>query len=145
MDETVRLLLTLLFGILASTGFWSYRTKKLERKYQNEDKSEKILSSIHGLKQTVEVMDSKVDVLTANHKKSDAVTMAVTRDRIYYLCDKAITNRDFRTQTMRDIKSIMEPYKKNGGDGLADEFFDRYEYMYKKNVRDKYSDDPDEV
>ena len=124
MEEVVKLVLPLLFGILASSGFWSYKTKKLERKYANEDKSEQILSSL-------EKLSKNVTQLLDNHTKTDAVTMAVARDRIYYLCDKAITNRDFRTSTMRDIKSIMEPYKANGGDGLADEFFDRYEHLYK--------------
>ena len=137
MDETVRLILTLLFGILASSGFWSYRTAKLQRRYATEDKSEMILK-------TLEDLSKNVKQLLENHAKTDAVTMAVARDRIYYLCDKAMTNRDFRSQTMRDIKSIMEPYKANGGDGLADEFFDRYEYMYKKNMRNEYMDS-DEV
>ena len=131
MEEMVRLLLPLIFGVLASSGFWSYRTKKLERKYANEDKSEKILESIKQLNENVESVKSKVDTVIDNNAKTDAVTMAVARDRIYYLCDKAITNRDFRHQTMRDIRSIMEPYKANGGDGLADEFFDKYEHMYK--------------
>lgn len=137
MDETTRLILTLVFGILASSGFWSYRTAKLQRRYVTEDKSEMILK-------TLEDLSKNVKQLLENHAKTDAVTMAVARDRIYYLCDKAITNRDFRAQTMRDIKSIMEPYKANGGDGLADEFFDRYEYMYKKNMKNEYMD-PDEV
>lgn len=137
MDETVRLILTLLFGILASSGFWSYRTAKLQRRYATEDKSEMILK-------TLEDLSKNVKQLLENHAKTDAVTMAVARDRIYYLCDKAMTNRDFRSQTMRDIKSIMEPYKANGGDGLADEFFDRYDYMYKKNMKNEYMG-PDEV
>lgn len=129
MEEIIKLVMTLVFGILASSGFWSYRTKKLERKYANEDKSEKILK-------TLEDLSTNVIKLLENHAKTDAVTMAVARDRIYFLCDKAITNRDFRPQTMRDITSIMEPYKANGGNGLADEFFDRYEHLYKTYVGD---------
>lgn len=129
MEEVVKLVLPLLFGILASSGFWSYKTAKLQRKYANEDKSEKILN-------TLEDLSKNVNKLLESHAKINEVTMAVARDRIYYLCDKAITNRDFRSQTMRDITSIMEPYKANGGDGLADEFFERYEHMYKTATGD---------
>lgn len=124
--EIAQILLTLVVGIIGSSGFWAYKTKKLERKYQTQDKSEKIL-------ETVKTTSEDIKTLLEKHDKTNEVTMAVARDRIYYLCDKAITNRDFRHQTMRDIRSIMEPYKANGGDGLADEFFDKYEHMYKTN------------
>ena len=57
--------------------------------------------------------------------------MAVARDRIYYLCKKWVKEKNLDPDNMRDVESLLVPYKANGGNGIADEYFERYEHMYK--------------
>lgn len=129
--EYGQIIISVLLAILASSGFWSYRIRKLERKYQMADNADTIKTSIDLLIKSQETLNTKLDKLIDKHQKTNDVTMAVARDRIYYLCQKWIREDNFHQDNMRDLKSLMEPYKQNNGDGIADEYFDRYSYLYK--------------
>ena len=131
MPEFAKLVLTILGTLIASSGFWSYQIKKLERKYQVADNSD---STQKKLDQIIEIQSknlAQLEKLAQQTKKTDEVTMAVARDRIYHLCAHAIKTRNTDPDMMRDIKSMLDPYRANGGDGIADEYFARYEHMYK--------------
>lgn len=136
--EYTNIIISIVLALLASSGFWSYRIKKLERKYQQEDKSRDIDAKLSQLIKSQEMLVKKIDLLTEAQEKSNAVTMAVARDRIYHLCKKSIEERRFDPDSMRDIKGLMTPYKDNDGDGIADEYFERYEHLYKTNTEVMY-------
>ena len=129
--DILKLLLTSLITLLASSGFWSYRLKKLERKYAIEDKSDETQKKLDKIIQMHEETTRKIEELSLQSKRTNAVTMAVARDRIYDLCARAIRTKNTDPDMMRDVRSILDPYKENGGNGIADEYFDRYEHMYK--------------
>lgn len=129
--EYAEVIISILLAVIASSGFWSYRIKKLERKYQVADNADTLKKSIDTLIESHKTLNAKLDKLMEKHQKTNDVTMAVARDRIYYLCQKWIREDNFHQDNMRDLKSLMEPYQANDGDGLADEYFDRYSYLYK--------------
>jgi len=129
--DYLKILFTSLVTLLASSGFWSYRIKKLERKYAMQDKSDETLKKLDKIIQMHEETTRKIEELSLQSKRTNAVTMAVARDRIYDLCARAIHNKNTDPDMMRDIRSILDPYKENGGNGIADEYFNRYEHMYK--------------
>lgn len=129
--ETVKLLITVIGTLIASSGFWSYQVKRLERRYQVADKSDEVQKKLDQIISTQEQHTKHMQALRAQLEKTDEVTMAVARDRIYYLCAHAIQVKDTDPDMMRDIRSLLDPYKANGGNGIADEYFNRYEHMYK--------------
>ena len=129
--DYLKILLTSLVTLLASSGFWSYRIKKLERKYAMQDKSDETQKKLDKIIKMHEETTKKIEELSEQNKRTDAVTMAVARDRIYDLCARAIRTKNPDPDMMRDIRSILDPYKENGGNGIADEYFNRYEHMYK--------------
>lgn len=131
MTEVWKILLTGFVTLLASGGFWSYRLKKLERKYQKEDANDNTSKKIDRLIDSTETHNNKLDALHTQIMKTNAVTMSLAKDRIYYLCNKAIKEKNTDPDNMRDIRSLLEPYTANNGDGLADEYFEKYEHMYK--------------
>ena len=127
----IEIILTGLLTLLASSGFWSYRLKKLERKYELTDKKEETTKKLDKVIETQSDIIAKIDKLTEDFRKSNEVTMAVARDRIYYLCKKLVKEKNCDPDNMRDLKSLFVPYKANDGNGIADEYFERYEHMYK--------------
>ena len=131
MAEWMKLLLTGVLTLVASTGFWNYKIKKLERKHHLEDKSEELIEKVDALLVDNDKIMKKLDALTEAHKKTNEVTMAVARDRIFYLANKWKTENNYEDDNMRDLISLFEPYKANGGNGLANEYFEKYEYLYK--------------
>ena len=131
MTETVKILLTGLLTFLASSGLWNYRLRKLERKYQLEDRTNETQRKLDEILKVQKNMQAEYSELKDQIHKTNEVTMALARDRIYHLCKKAIKERDLDPDIMRDIKSMLIPYKENKGDGIADEYFDLYENMYK--------------
>ena len=131
MTETVKILLTGLLTFLASSGLWNYRVRKLERKYQLEDQTNETQRKLDEILKVQKNMQAEYSELKDQINKTNEVTMALARDRIYHLCKKAIKERDLDPDIMRDIKSMLIPYKENKGDGIADEYFDLYENMYK--------------
>lgn len=127
----VTVIVTGILTLLASSGLWSYKIKKLERKYQQQDKNDEVLKKLDTV---IAIQGSQSTQLASLHehiKKTDAVTMAVARDRIYHLCNRAIQEHNTDPDNMRDIRSLLEPYTANGGNGLADEYYAKYEHMYK--------------
>lgn len=133
MTETVKLILTCLFTFLASSGLWNYRLKKLERKYQLEDRTNETQQKLDKILSAQETTLKEYAELKAQLTKTNEVTMALARDRIYHLCKKAIKERDLDPDIMRDIKAMLMPYKANNGNGIADEYFSLYEHMYKSS------------
>lgn len=131
MDTYAPIILTGILTMLASSGFWTYKIRKLERKYQQQDKHEEVLQKLDTLLTIQGQQSSQLAALQEHCRKTNAVTMAVARDRIYHLCNRAIKEKNLDPDNMRDIRSLLEPYTANGGNGLADEYYAKYEHMYK--------------
>lgn len=74
----------------------------------------------------------------AQIKKTDAVTMAIARDRIYYLARKWTEQHDFDPDNMRDLRDLFTPYKENNGDGLGDDYFDTYRLAYEASKKGEH-------
>ena len=124
-------IVALIVGFLGSTGFWSFITKFIElKKTKKEDETKKQLDTII---QKLDTVENKLTTTNEQLDKTDKVTMALARDRIYYLSRRSIIRKDMDPDNMRDLKALMEPYKANDGDGLADEYFEKYEYIFKTN------------
>lgn len=136
MADWLKIILTGVLTFLASSGFWSYKIRKLDRKYQQEDKNNSIIEKIDVLLADNDKIMKKIDALSEAHSKTNEVTMAVARDRIYHLAKKWKEEGSFTSDNMRDLVSLFEPYKDNGGNGLANEYFEKYEYLYKTHKED---------
>lgn len=94
-------------------------------------------NGIVSINEQLEKILKKQDELNKQIKKTDAVTMALARDRIYYLARKWTANRDFAPDNMRDLRDLFTPYKENDGDGLGDDYFDTYRLAYEASKREE--------
>ena len=133
MKEVITLLITSVVAILASSGFWSYKIKKLEHSYEMDTTTKKLEAKLDKLLESQMDMSKKLDKLAEDQKRTNDVTMAVARDRIYYLCKAWLDAGDFSDDNMRDIKALLTPYQNNGGNGIAQEYYDKYEHLYKNS------------
>lgn len=122
---------TVLVAVFGSAGLWNYRMKKLELSQTKDDKMKTLTDKIDKVLDNQDKQSQQLKDLQDQLTKTDAVTMALAKDRIYYLCKRGISKLDVNPDTMRDIMALMKPYKANDGDGLADEYFEKYEYIYR--------------
>ena len=130
---TIIALVTGIVSIISSNGFWSMRMKRLELEYKEQSEKDETAQKLDEVIEVVKGLQSSIDHLTKEQASSDELLIAVARDRIYHICKTFTKNRDTDPDNMRDIKALLEPYKAKGGDGLADEYFDRYRNMYVNN------------
>lgn len=89
------------------------------------------------INEQLEKILKKQDELNTQIKKTDAVTMALARDRIYFLARKWTENRDFDPDNMRDLRDLFTPYKENDGNGLGDDYFDTYRQAYESSKQER--------
>ena len=99
MDPFLQTVLATLIGVvgtfIASSGWWGYRSKKLELEYQRK------MTEAAG--QTME------------HR----AIIALLHDRLYALCKAAIRHGSISTDDLDNIKYIWEPYTAMGGNGTG--------------------------
>lgn len=124
----------MIVAVLTSSGFTALVLKIIdiisERMKEARDKK----NNVETVEAKLDKVNGKLDMVIGKLDKTDAVTMADARDKIYHLCKTAIEKHDTDADTMRDIQALMGPYKANGGDGLADDIYEAYKRMYEEYV-----------
>lgn len=86
-------LITSIVSFLASSGVWSYKTKKLELVYQE-----------------------KIGQARANSAVQNML-LGLGHDKILYLTDKYIKRGGLTTRELTNLRYLYMPYKELGGNG----------------------------
>ncbi len=86
-------LITSIVSFLASSGVWSYKTKKLELAYQE-----------------------KIGQARANSAVQNML-LGLGHDKILYLTDKYIKRGGLTTRELTNLRYLYKPYKELGGNG----------------------------
>ncbi len=83
---------------------------------------------------------SLINTVYLNRKKSksveDKAIMALLHDKIYYLCDKHISNGYISQEDYENLIYLYEPYKELGGNGTCKKLMAQIEKLEFRNRKE---------
>ena len=101
-----------LITIFATTGFWTFATAIYNH---HTAKNKHVEEDIAETKQTTDTLKLAI--------------LAILRDKLYFLCNKALTVQGITAEDRDNIRQLMEPYEALGGDGIIHDLYARVEEL----------------